>query len=46
MLIKSMIHYWTCHLKDNTKMAAEAWLPVVEDAIPLASYMPMEMVVY
>jgi hypothetical protein len=46
LLIKTLCGYWTGALKKKVKDVVGEWLPVIEDAIPLAQYMPMEMVVY
>lgn len=33
-------------MRQKVKIAAEDWMPIIEDAIPLDQYMPMEIVVY
>lgn len=38
--------YWTGHIKKKVQTVAREWLPVIEDAILLNQYMPLEIVVY
>ena len=46
-LIKSLIQYWAGKMKKKEAKAAQSWLPVIEDAIPLNVIPPnMEMVSY
>ena len=46
LLIKTLCGYWSGNLKKKVKDAVGEWFPVIENAIPLAQYMPMEVVVY
>lgn len=46
LIIKFLVLYWTGNLKKKAQISAEEWLPVIEDAIPLDQYMPLEIVVY
>lgn len=45
-LIKSLLCYWIGNTSGAVKMAVEAWMPIIEDAIPLNQFLPLEMVVY
>lgn len=46
-LIKSLIDYWSGKMKKKVKIAAQSWMHVIEDAIPLNIIPPnMEMVLY
>ena len=44
--IKSLLSYWSGNVKARIQQGVEEWMPVVEDAIPLAQYMPLEIVPY
>lgn len=47
LLIKSLVLYWTGNIKRKQQCTTtKEWMPVVEDAIPLDQYMPLEIVVY
>ena len=46
LLIKTLCGYWAGNVKRKIKDAIGEWLPVIEDAIPLAQFMPMELVAY
>lgn len=47
LLIKSIVDYWTCTMKNQAKTTAKLWVLVIEDAIPLDVIPPdMEIVMY